>query len=323
MGNDEMLDYVEKSRRTQEFASAQTRKRVINSLVIIFAAVLVAAMLPIFSQNELLMRLIFRGYEELAIAQTAISLTSFMTFAAAGFVFLRLFLEFGGDLSRIIRNRPISYPIFSPPPAPQPYDSQPKHAVIQSGGFSHEVIAGDMLVRLVGEIAAQGRKADTNLLIGGFLAVIAAGFLAWLAFDGAAHLKDLETSSKIPPMLYWGAFAAKIALSVTANIFAFFFLSTYRRNLSEIKYFQNELTNIECKLIALSMAQKESKLIKDVVSALLKVERNFVLRKGETTVGLSQLEIEKYDGNALTSILAKALGAAQKAKGKIGIATEG
>lgn len=38
------------------------------------------------------------------------------------------------------------------------------------------------------------------------------------------------------------------------ELFAYFFLSLYRTSLQKIKYFQNELTNIEAKQIALRAA---------------------------------------------------------------------
>ncbi|WP_315983120.1 hypothetical protein [Aliamphritea spongicola] len=73
----------------------------------------------------------------------------------------------------------------------------------------------------------------------------------------------------------------RILLVIFLEIFAYFFLRLYKDGLSEIKYFQNELTNLESKLIALetSYLTKNLASINKSVESLLKTERNFVLEK--------------------------------------------
>ena len=82
--------------------------------------------------------------------------------------------------------------------------------------------------------------------------------------------------------------------------FSFFFLKLYKSGLSEIKYFQNELTNVEMKFISLdiSLRGKNTELISDVVSEFSKTERNFILNKGQTTV---EIERGKLDNEVINN----------------------
>ena len=70
----------------------------------------------------------------------------------------------------------------------------------------------------------------------------------------------------------------------------------YKRNLDEIKYLNNERTNIELKLIALetSILNKDDgyDTLSKILIELSKTERNFILKKGESTVEVEKDRIE-------------------------------
>ncbi len=98
------------------------------------------------------------------------------------------------------------------------------------------------------------------------------------------------------------------------ELFAFFFLRLYKAGLDEIKYFQNELTNIESKLISVEVAYitKDEKSMKEALKVLVQTERNFILKKGETTV---ELERAKSESENMQNII-KAVPNLFKSKGK-------
>jgi hypothetical protein len=105
---------------------------------------------------------------------------------------------------------------------------------------------------------------------------------------------------------------------VLIEVFAYFFVRLYRYSLFEIKYFQNEITNSEFRLIALETAFRSADVdaIKKACVEMLKVERNFILKKGETTLSLKKDEIEQeYDKNII-SVLERFLAVKGKDKGK-------
>ena len=77
--------------------------------------------------------------------------------------------------------------------------------------------------------------------------------------------------------------------NIMTHFFAYFFLKFYKANLSEIKYFQNEITT-KSKYLALKVASYigNEESIKSVITNLFSTERNFILSKGQSTVDLER-----------------------------------
>ena len=69
--------------------------------------------------------------------------------------------------------------------------------------------------------------------------------------------------------------------------------STYNDQ-SDIKYFQNEMTNVELRMAAVNvaLASGQQKAVQTVVEELSKTERNFILKKDETTADLEKFKAE-------------------------------
>lgn len=152
--------------------------------------------------------------------------------------------------------------------------------------------------RLMQEIFSLGRRANVNLTIG--FAVSLVGMVA-LAFF--IYTANNEMDRNLDLMQVAVRFVVKLSLVIFMQVFAYFFLRLYRYSLFEIKYFQNELTNIEQKYLALNVAleSKNADAIKTISSELSKAERNFILKKGDTTVGLQREEIEaRYEAMVAT-----------------------
>jgi len=104
----------------------------------------------------------------------------------------------------------------------------------------------------------------------------------------------------------------KLSLVLFVEVFSFFFLRLYKESLDEIKYFQNELTNAELRFLAMEAALLEggaSAVLASVIRGLAATERNFILKKGESTVDLRKgeldLESHKQVLDAFTSLLGK------------------
>ncbi|MBO1466995.1 hypothetical protein J4H00_01040 [Enterobacter ludwigii] len=146
-------------------------------------------------------------------------------------------------------------------------------------------------LRLRGEIAALGRRGNVNLVIGVLTTIVAVGILANTV---------LNLELKLPSETLIAHLAPRITLSLFIEVFSFFFLKLYKSGLSEIKYFQNELTNVEMKFISLDICLrgKNTELISDVVSEFSKTERNFILNKGQTTV---EIERGKLDNEVINN----------------------
>ncbi|MEZ0003198.1 hypothetical protein [Sinorhizobium fredii] len=188
--------------------------------------------------------------------------------------------------------------------APDPTVSVVQHALMSSQR------------RLAQEIDSLGRRANVNLTIG--FAVSLVGMIA-LAFF--IYTANNEMDRNLDLMQVAIRFLVKLSLVVFMQVFAYFFLRLYRHSLFEIKYFQNELTNIEQKYLALNVAleNKNANAVKTISEELAKAERNFILKKGETTVGLQREEIEaRYEAMVATKAenLLDKLGSLARGKGQ-------
>ncbi|MCO7188394.1 MULTISPECIES: hypothetical protein [unclassified Pseudoalteromonas] len=146
------------------------------------------------------------------------------------------------------------------------------------------------LERIYNEIDALGRRGTVNLILGVITAL--SGVLA-LSFFVLFN----EGGSKTPGEFAM-EFLPRLSIVVIIEVFSYFFLKLYKSSLSEIKYFQNEATNIEYSFVALETALKvdDSELVKQCVNKMLHTERNPILNGDQTT---RELKDSQLDGNSL------------------------
>lgn len=132
--------------------------------------------------------------------------------------------------------------------------------------------------RISEEIYNLSKRANTNLLIGIITTLIAVFILLFTIL--------FKVSQDFSLYSVFDYYFPRLSTAIFIEVFAFFFLKMYRNNLADIKYYQNELTNIDFKLLSLKTAIYIDD--KDVVKTLLlennKIERNFILQKDETTI---------------------------------------
>lgn len=142
-------------------------------------------------------------------------------------------------------------------------------------------------LRLGKEIESLSRRGNLNLSLGVMTTVAGLFLLGVFVFS-------TETSSK-DPVEFSIHFVPRLTLVVFIEVFAYFFLRLYKSSLAEIKYFQNEMTNLESRAIALRAAFRagDPKTVSEIISALGGTERNHVLNKGQTTVDIERARIEK------------------------------
>ncbi len=138
---------------------------------------------------------------------------------------------------------------------------------------------GQMRDRLVDEIEALRRRGNLNLILGTLATSAALAITLWYVTNtdlGSVEITLAGISAYYLP---------RVSVAIFVQVFAFFFLRLYRYSLTEIKYFQNELTNVEARWVALrASVEQDEETRREVVRSLATTERNFVLKKGETTV---------------------------------------
>lgn len=139
-----------------------------------------------------------------------------------------------------------------------------------------------MIMRLYEQRTTADKQAKVNLIIG--CAIAFGGIIALLYTLQLNQL--IETNGTIPILNY----LSRLSLVIFIELLALFFLKLYKENINEKRYYQNELTNTEMKYLAI-ISSRESQDTSDfskVIADLSLTERNFILKKGETTVTLEQ-----------------------------------
>jgi len=144
---------------------------------------------------------------------------------------------------------------------------------------------------LIDEIDLTRRNSSVNLIIGIITSAIGIIVLTTAIFYSAPQ-SQVNTSNELP--IYF-PFISKVILSLFVELFSFFFLRLYRKNLDDIKYLTNEVTNVMLKMLALeySLTKESSTVTGDILRELSKTERNFILKKDESTVEIQKMRIEE------------------------------
>ncbi len=155
--------------------------------------------------------------------------------------------------------------------------------------------------RLENEVSALARRGNLNLVLGIMTTVAGLGVLAYVVFAA----EELANN----PWLVSAYYLPRLSLVVFIEVFAYFFLRLYKSSLIDIKYFQNEITNVEAKYIATQLASgsTDEKIQGEVIDTLAKTERNFVLQRGQTTVDLEKERIERQTARDSVKVVSEAL----------------
>lgn len=159
--------------------------------------------------------------------------------------------------------------------------------------------------RLESEISALSRRGNLNLVIGIVTTIVAISTLAYIAIFGNPG------NEEVPKIILH--YVPRFSVAVFIEVFSFFFLRLYRNGLEDIKYFQNELTNIELRSMGLETAvlTLDTQVIAAAANSLASTERNFRLNKGESTVDLEKAKIESRGDHDLFERLLKVASASK------------
>lgn len=178
-------------------------------------------------------------------------------------------------------------------------DEQRQRHAAQSLNSSVSGAFTEVRQRLEDELALLRRSAVVNLTGGSVLTSFALLLLGIFVFG---DVKLPSAGGALTTHIL-----ARVGLVLALEAFALFFLRLYKQCLAEIKHYHNELTNMEMRSLGTLLAIQDgmTDAQQQASSALLSTERNFVLKKGETTT-----EIEKHRIDAGFDQLALKEGAA-------------
>lgn len=180
--------------------------------------------------------------------------------------------------------------------------------------------SNDIIQRLKREISDLRLRANMNLTIGMVITVCGL-YLLWSTVsivDSSELLKQLasegdDTNTKFFKNLIL-PIVPRILLILFIEVFAYFFLQLYKSGLADIKYFQNELTNVESKLSAIefSYITNNQDGLKVSIESLSKTERNFILDKGKTTIELEKAKADTELSRSIIKIIPNILGKSRR-----------
>jgi hypothetical protein len=151
-------------------------------------------------------------------------------------------------------------------------------------------------LRLIQELAAVRHRSTTHLVIGVFAIAVAVGILAPAVLFEAAPSDIVQAGIHLMP---------RLILSLFVGAFSTFFLQLHKAAANEIRHYQNELTNIDMRLIALDRAGDAELGI--VIKTMAGTERNPVLKKGDTTAELEQSKIDSQNSQELLAAIQRLL----------------
>lgn len=104
------------------------------------------------------------------------------------------------------------------------------------------------VTRMISEISSLESRGNLNLTIGIMATIIGIAILAFFVF--ASDFSGLKFEQLL------AQFVPRLSVVLFVQIFAFFFLNLYKSSLSEIKYYHDQITKIESKKAAISIAEK-------------------------------------------------------------------
>lgn len=154
----------------------------------------------------------------------------------------------------------------------------------------------DIVYRLENEIDRLNRRGGVNLVIGAIIAVVGILYLGFTVSN------QLVTNDKLDYILHM---APRLSFVIVIELFAYFFLKLYKNGFEEVKYFQNELTNIDSKVLGIKFLKdvRNEDLMGEVIKNLMATERNFILEKGQSTVSLEQQRLKNEEGKNVAEVL--------------------
>jgi len=147
--------------------------------------------------------------------------------------------------------------------------------------------------RIENEINALNKKSNVNLTIGVITTASAVIFLFYVSLNLAHTFNDW--------LAFISYFIPRLTLVIFIEVFSFYFLKLYRTNLNEIQYYQNELTDIDFKIVALkgALLSHDDEFLKQVLNEVIKIDHNKILKKDETTVDIEKFRAENENTKEL------------------------
>jgi len=146
----------------------------------------------------------------------------------------------------------------------------------------------EMQSRLKDECNRLNKHAIINLFLCFFIAFILMSFIAYTSVF-SNEINGLHSFE-----IFIVKYLPRIVAVVSLLTMFLYFAKLYKTNIIDVKYYQNELTNIEIKQAALQTAlvNGDKEITNKITSELSIVDRNKVISKDQTTSEIERLKLE-------------------------------
>lgn len=152
--------------------------------------------------------------------------------------------------------------------------------------------------RLRTEIELLSKRANIYIVFGSAM-TLAAGVVLYLTVQdvlGLYSAGDLAMRAEVTAVDML-SMATRFSVVIFIEVFAFYYLRLYKGLGEDIRFYQNEITNIEMKILSMFVAESEDSK-NSLVCELAKTERNFIISNKQTTI---DLERRKRDFDVIKS----------------------
>jgi hypothetical protein len=191
-------------------------------------------------------------------------------------------------------------------------------------------------IRLVAAKESVARRSNINLYLGILVTLAGVGALLYFLPDmlgktvavatpsGAAEKSEgpaartasdgtSASSKNLTTAQFLFSFLPRVTLILVLELFAYFFLNLYRSMAEDVKYYHNELSNLDARCLAAKLAviNADNASFRQVIENLAATERNIILREHESTPDLKRLQLEQMPLTALLRELRELVQAAQ------------
>lgn len=229
----------------------------------------------------------YKNFGGIRISQASLTIAELSLAIVTLLVAVAGYLQYGSDvlIPQVLRVLFTASPEASPPAITTSGQEEPADSaaateqppLTQTQLQDVDFHSGRIVGRLELEVLKLGRRNNINLLIG--IAITATGIGALFYY-----VNQWQSSPVTRADMPWGMlnFLPRLSLVILIEIFAYFFLNLYRDGLAEVKYYQNEMTNIQARALALRSALRKNlpKAVDYSIARLAEVDRNAALQSG-------------------------------------------
>lgn len=149
--------------------------------------------------------------------------------------------------------------------------------------------------RLKNEIELLTKRGNLYITIGSVITVAGGVILYFTVKDFILSYASANETNDVINKHDILSITARVSIILFIEVFAYYYLRLYKNIMDNVKFYQNEISNMELKLLALHAIENNdnNEALKTLTDELARTERNFVINKGQTTVDIEKSKHEQ------------------------------